>query len=113
MHNFVTEMCPRVHISATKLWIVGYLPNALWDLWDGSIATAPPPHDLRYDVMVNKLINVHVISIQAFKPCEIAGTNSVCQLGDILKIVSILLATIRVTFTIKQIEHSIPNKNRH
>ena len=35
MHHFATEMCPRVHISITKWYIVGYLPDALWDLWDG------------------------------------------------------------------------------
>ena len=37
MHHFVTEMCTRVHISVTKWCIVGYLPDALWDLWDWSI----------------------------------------------------------------------------
>ena len=26
-----------VHISVTEWWIVGYLSNALWDLWDGFI----------------------------------------------------------------------------
>ena len=36
MHHFVTEMCTRVHISVTKWCIVGYLPDAWWDLWDGS-----------------------------------------------------------------------------
>ena len=28
----------HVHISLTKCCIVGYLSDALWDLWDGSIA---------------------------------------------------------------------------
>ena len=37
MQHFVTEMCKCVHISVTKCCIVGYLPDALWDLWDGSI----------------------------------------------------------------------------
>ena len=37
MHHFVTEMCTQVHICVTKWCIVGYLSDALWDLWDGSI----------------------------------------------------------------------------
>ena len=37
MHFFVTEMCTGVHISVTKWCIVGYLYNALWDMWDGFI----------------------------------------------------------------------------
>ena len=37
MHHFVTEMCTHVHISVTKWCIVGYLFDALWDLWDGCI----------------------------------------------------------------------------
>ena len=36
MHHFVTEMCACVHISVTKCCVVGYLSDALWDLWDGS-----------------------------------------------------------------------------
>ena len=36
MHHFVTDMCTYVHISVTKWCIVGYLSNALWDLWDWS-----------------------------------------------------------------------------
>ena len=39
MHHFVTEMCTCVHISVTKWCIVGYLSNALWGLWDGTINT--------------------------------------------------------------------------
>ena len=39
MQHFVTEMCTCVHISVTKWCIVGYLSDALWDLWDGSIDT--------------------------------------------------------------------------
>ena len=35
MRHIVTEMCTHVHISVTKWCIVGYLSNALWDLWDG------------------------------------------------------------------------------
>ena len=35
IQNLVTEMC-NVHISVTKWCIVGYLPHALWDLWEGS-----------------------------------------------------------------------------
>ena len=38
MHQFLTEMCTCVHISVTKWYIVGHLSDALWDLWDGSIA---------------------------------------------------------------------------
>ena len=37
MNDFVTEMCTCVHISATKSSLVGYLSNALCNLWDGSI----------------------------------------------------------------------------
>ena len=37
MHHFVSEMCTCVHISVTKLCIVGYWSNVLWDLWDGSV----------------------------------------------------------------------------
>ena len=37
MHGFVTEMCACVHISVTKWCIVGYLSDALWDFWDGSV----------------------------------------------------------------------------
>ena len=39
MHHFVTEMCTCVHIYATEWCIEGYLSDALWDLWDGSIDT--------------------------------------------------------------------------
>ena len=34
LHHFVTKMCTSL---LQKLCIVGYLSNALWDLWDGSI----------------------------------------------------------------------------
>ena len=34
MHHFVTEMCTCVHISVTKLRLVGYLSDALWDFLD-------------------------------------------------------------------------------
>ena len=37
IHHFVTEMCTCVHISVTKWCIVGYLSNALWDLWNGGL----------------------------------------------------------------------------
>ena len=37
MHHFVSEMCTCVHISVTKWCIVGYLSDALWDLWDGCV----------------------------------------------------------------------------
>ena len=30
-------MCICVHISVTKWHLMGYLPNALWNLWDGKI----------------------------------------------------------------------------
>ena len=39
MLHFVTEMCTHVHISVTKLCIVGYLSDALWDLWEGYVWT--------------------------------------------------------------------------
>ena len=41
-HHFITEiqMYTCVHISVTKLCLVGYLFNALWDLWAGSIGSA-------------------------------------------------------------------------
>ena len=34
MHHFETEMCTWEHISVTEWCIVGYLSNALWQLWD-------------------------------------------------------------------------------
>ena len=37
MHYFATEMWTCVHIFVAKWCIMGYLPDALWDLWDGSI----------------------------------------------------------------------------
>ena len=37
MHHFVTEMYTRVHISVTKMCIVRYMSNALWNFSDGSI----------------------------------------------------------------------------
>ena len=40
-HQFVTEMCTYVHISATKWYIVGYLSDALWVCWDVSICHWP------------------------------------------------------------------------
>ena len=46
MHHFVTEMCTCVHISVTKWCIVGYLTDALWDLWDGSISFGCFPEGL-------------------------------------------------------------------
>ena len=42
MQHLVTEMCTYVHISVTKWCIVGYLSDALWDLWDGSIDSIAP-----------------------------------------------------------------------
>ena len=44
MQHFVTEMCTCVHISVTKWCIVGYLSDALWDLWDVSIG----PHYIHF-----------------------------------------------------------------
>ena len=57
MYQFVTEMwkflwqygtlwdillqkCAHMHISATQWCIVGYLWDALWDLWEGAIGNA-------------------------------------------------------------------------
>ena len=39
MLHFVIEMCTCVHISLIKWSVVGYLCEALYDLWDGFIAT--------------------------------------------------------------------------
>ena len=52
MHHFVTEMCTHVHISVTKRCIVGYLSNALWDLW-GLIGTGESYdcHSFRYTTL--------------------------------------------------------------
>ena len=41
-HHFVTEMCTCAQISVTKLCIVGYLSDVLWDLWDGYCWNNPP-----------------------------------------------------------------------
>ena len=49
MQHFLTEMCPCVYISVTKCCIVGYLSDALWDLWDWSI------EDMAYNMMVIKV----------------------------------------------------------
>ena len=38
MHHFLTEMCTYAHISVAKRWVMRYLSNAFWDLWNGSIA---------------------------------------------------------------------------
>ena len=35
--TFCNRMCTYVHISVTKWCIVGYLSDAMWDVWDGSI----------------------------------------------------------------------------
>ena len=49
MPHFVTEMCTCVHISVTKWCIVGYLPDALWDLCDGAILqTEAADHTRKY-----------------------------------------------------------------
>ena len=39
MHHFGTQMCTCVHISVTIWCIVGYLSNALWEVWVGSIGS--------------------------------------------------------------------------
>ena len=44
MHHFVTEMRTYVHISVTEWCIMGYLSDALWDLWDGFL------HDLSHEL---------------------------------------------------------------
>ena len=42
-HNAL--FCNRnVHIFVTKWCIVGYLPNALWNLWDGFVRWPNDPH---------------------------------------------------------------------
>ena len=38
MQHFITEMCTFMHISVTKWCSVGYLYDALWDLWGGPIS---------------------------------------------------------------------------
>ena len=43
MHHFVSEMCTHVHIFDTTWCIVGYGTDALWDLWDWSIAAVQQP----------------------------------------------------------------------
>ena len=40
VHHVVTEMCTHVHISVTTWCIVGYLSDALSDVWDGTIQFA-------------------------------------------------------------------------
>ena len=42
MHLFVTEMYTCVNICLTRWCIVGYLSDALWNLWDGIIGKAGP-----------------------------------------------------------------------
>ena len=37
MHHFGTEMCTHAHIFVRKWCIVGYFPDAMWDMWDGFI----------------------------------------------------------------------------
>ena len=37
MRHLLREICTCVHISVKKRRIVGYLSNALWDMWDGCI----------------------------------------------------------------------------
>ena len=51
MHHFLTEMCTCVHISVTKWCIVGYLSDALWDLWDGSIIINFGEHNVNFVTM--------------------------------------------------------------
>ena len=69
MLHFVTEMCTCVHISVTKWCIVGYLSEALWDLWDGPIDidfTFFSFHDWSLfgvlHVLTSRCINHHVVS---------------------------------------------------
>ena len=40
MSHFVTEMCTHVSISVAEWCIVGYLYDALWDLWNRSIPSS-------------------------------------------------------------------------
>ena len=54
MHHFVTEMCTCVHISVIKWCIVGYLHDALWDLWNGSI-TRPQWVNMKFDWKIWKI----------------------------------------------------------
>ena len=37
MHNCVAKMCLWLHIADDKWCILGYLSDALWDSWDGSV----------------------------------------------------------------------------
>ena len=65
MHHFVTEMCTCVHISVTKLCIVVYLSNALWDLWNWFINVTlllmhPSCISFQNFVMLHKIkLNIH------------------------------------------------------
>ena len=45
--------CHCVHISVTKRCIVGYLPDALWDLWDESMVAWR--HQITLAVKCNKI----------------------------------------------------------
>ena len=53
IHHFVAEMCTHVHISVTKGCIVGYLSDALWDLWNGSVKLIWPPIILRSTISLH------------------------------------------------------------
>ena len=66
MHHFVTEMCTCVHISVTKWCIVGYLCDALWDLWDWSIDTGPRYLRLIYpdQSLISAQLMVYISSIK-------------------------------------------------
>ena len=73
MHHFLTEMCTCTHISVTKWciegYIAGYLGNALWDLWDGSIAMddcyIQPGND---KILVQVVYNKFCMCVLHYKP---------------------------------------------
>ena len=63
MQHFVTEMCTCVHISVTKWCIVGYLSDALWDLWGGSIVRYNLPMRAGYGMWVVNAVRPQVYGI--------------------------------------------------
>ena len=60
MLHFVIEMCTCVHISLTKWSVVGYLCEALYDLWDGFIATTA--------YLLGPLLNMNVMIARFMGP---------------------------------------------
>ena len=71
MHHFVTEMWTSVHISVAKWYIVGYLSNALWDLWDKSIPCIFYPNIINASrVWTMSLLSLWNSTCQTLKQCD-------------------------------------------